>query len=196
MENVVLVIHLMICIGVVFLVLMQRSEGGALGIGGGGGALMSGRGAADLIVKITAGVGVVFFVTSIALTMLGGTHRDRESVVDRMAAPAGQTAPLEAPPPPSGSILGDSSGLQRAAPVDAGAVAPDASAPATTTGPAGSAPAPRPAAPVGAAPSGAAGAAPSAPPVGAAPTAAPPAASQPESPQPSAPPRPSTGPEL
>ncbi|UPT61101.1 MAG: preprotein translocase subunit SecG [Hyphomonadaceae bacterium JAD_PAG50586_4] len=54
MEVVVLSIHLLVCICLIGLVLLQRSEGGALGMGGGGGgSLMSGRGAADALAKMT-----------------------------------------------------------------------------------------------------------------------------------------------
>lgn len=71
MEAVVLVLHLMIAIGLVGVVLLQRSEGGALGIGGGGsGGFMTGRGTANLLTRVTAGLAALFFLTSITLTML------------------------------------------------------------------------------------------------------------------------------
>jgi len=54
MQLIILSIHLVVCIALIGLVLLQRSEGGALGMGGGGaGALMSGRGAADALAKMT-----------------------------------------------------------------------------------------------------------------------------------------------
>ncbi len=72
MDTVILVIHLMIATALVGMVLLQRSEGGALGIGGGGGGggFMSGRGAANLLTKVTAVLAAAFFVTSITLTIL------------------------------------------------------------------------------------------------------------------------------
>ncbi len=72
MATVILVIHLMVAATLVGLVLLQRSEGGALGIGGGGsgGGFMSGRGAANLLTRITAVVAAVFFATSISLTLI------------------------------------------------------------------------------------------------------------------------------
>ena len=80
MAVVVLVFHLIICIGLVALVLLQRSEGGALGMGGGGGgALMSGRGAADALAKMTQIAGGVFLVTSLALTMIQGAAQTSSS---------------------------------------------------------------------------------------------------------------------
>jgi preprotein translocase subunit SecG len=72
MTTVLLVIHLMITVALVGIILMQRSEGGALGIGGGGDGFMSGRGAANLLTRTTAILAVVFFVTSLLLAMLAG----------------------------------------------------------------------------------------------------------------------------
>ena len=56
MKNALLVIHLLIASALVGMVLIQRSEGGALGMGGGGGGFMTGRGAANLLTRITAGL--------------------------------------------------------------------------------------------------------------------------------------------
>ena len=71
MQNVLLVIHLIACIALVFAVLLQRSEGGALGMGGGGtGGLISGRGAASVLVRTTMGLAAIFFTTSILMTRL------------------------------------------------------------------------------------------------------------------------------
>lgn len=66
----------MIAIALVALVLMQRSEGGALGIGGGGG-LMTGRGAANVLTRTTTILAISFFATSIALTVLPTLFSDR-----------------------------------------------------------------------------------------------------------------------
>lgn len=74
MTTVVLVIHLMIALTLIGVVLLQRSEGGALGIGGGGGgaggSMFSSRGAANFLTRATAGLAVCFFITSIVLTLL------------------------------------------------------------------------------------------------------------------------------
>jgi len=73
MELIVLSIHLLVCMCLIGLVLLQRSEGGALGMGGGGGgALMSGRGAADALAKMTSVAGGFFIVTSLSLTLISG----------------------------------------------------------------------------------------------------------------------------
>ncbi len=70
MQSVLLVIHLMIATALVAVVLWQRSEGGALGIGGGGGFL-TGRGQANLLTRATATLAAGFFVTSLLLTIIG-----------------------------------------------------------------------------------------------------------------------------
>ncbi len=73
MQTVLIVIHLMIVIALVGVVLMQRSEGGALGIGGGGGGnFMSARGAANALTRTTAILAAAFFATSIGLGILSG----------------------------------------------------------------------------------------------------------------------------
>lgn len=63
-------------------VLLQRSEGGALGIGGGGGGLMSARGAAGTLVRLTMIIGGIFLATSLALTVLANRTDDGTSVID------------------------------------------------------------------------------------------------------------------
>lgn len=97
MELVVLSIHLLVCICLIGLVLLQRSEGGALGMGGGGGgALMSGRGAADALAKMTSVAGGFFIVTSLSLTLIAGAaNTGGRSVMDLLPA---QTAPATTAP--------------------------------------------------------------------------------------------------
>ncbi|MEQ3755364.1 MAG: preprotein translocase subunit SecG, partial [Planktomarina sp.] len=62
MQNVVLIIHLLLAISLIGLVLLQRSEGGGLGMGGGGagGGAMSGRAAASALTKLTWGLAIAF----------------------------------------------------------------------------------------------------------------------------------------
>ena len=72
MENVVLIVHLIIAIFLIAVVLLQRSEGGALGIGGGGGGMVSARGAASALSKVTWALAIAFICTSIMLTILSG----------------------------------------------------------------------------------------------------------------------------
>ena len=81
MTTILLVIHLMIAVAMIVLVLLQRSEGGALGIGGGGDGMMSSRGLGNAMTRATAILAGVFFLTSIGLTVLG-TMENRASVLD------------------------------------------------------------------------------------------------------------------
>jgi len=100
MITIVLVIHVLIAVAMIGMVLLQRSEGGALGIGGGGGGggLMSGRGAANLLTRATAVLAALFFVTSIALAFLSGAHREQRSILDQPAGAASDEAPKPAEP--------------------------------------------------------------------------------------------------
>ena len=83
MENVLLVISLICCIALIIAVLLQRSEGGALGMGGGPGGLVSGRGAADTLVRATMVLAAVFFVTCLALTRMASDRAKQASDVVR-----------------------------------------------------------------------------------------------------------------
>jgi len=83
MQNVLLVIHIIACIVMTAVIMLQKSEGGALGIGGGGGGLMTGRGAAGALVRVTMIVGAVFFITSLGLTTLANRGLDTRSDVER-----------------------------------------------------------------------------------------------------------------
>jgi preprotein translocase subunit SecG len=107
MSTVLLVIHLLIATALVAVVLLQRSEGGALGIGGGGGAggFMTGRGTANMLTRLTAGLAAAFFVTSIGLTLLAQQGRRAPSPLDLQPA-AGAPAPpgkSDAPATPTGT---------------------------------------------------------------------------------------------
>jgi preprotein translocase subunit SecG len=105
MEVIVLIIHLLVCICLIGLVLLQRSEGGALGMGGGGaGSLMSGRGAADALAKMTSVAGGFFLVTSVTLTMISGagaTSDGGRSFFDNFMQQREQTTPAPAPVAPA-----------------------------------------------------------------------------------------------
>ncbi|MGF1551226.1 MAG: preprotein translocase subunit SecG [Paracoccaceae bacterium] len=96
MESVVLIVHLIIALCLIAVVLLQRSEGGALGIGGGGGGLVSARGAGNALTRLTWGLAVAFICTSILLTILSGRGEVEGSVVDDFSRPLeeGQTVPL------------------------------------------------------------------------------------------------------
>tara|TARA_R110002072_G_scaffold2229_2_gene18263 strand:+ start:816 stop:1139 length:324 start_codon:yes stop_codon:yes gene_type:complete len=97
MLTVLLVVHLVIILALIGVVLIQRSEGGALGIGGGGGGggLMTGRGTANLLTRVTAVLATAFMITSITLSILssGSGSQRGQSIIDQV--PATQTAPAE-----------------------------------------------------------------------------------------------------
>jgi preprotein translocase subunit SecG len=109
MLTVLLIIHLMIAAALVGVVLMQRSEGGALGIGGGGG-FMTGRGAANFMTRVTAGLAAAFFATSLLLTLLATRPAPERSILDTPAG--GNAAPQSAPQ--TGSPEGGAQGTQNA----------------------------------------------------------------------------------
>jgi preprotein translocase subunit SecG len=98
MIQIVLVIHLLIALGLVAVVLLQRSEGGGLGMGGGGnsgGGFMSGRGSANLLSRTTAILAACFFATSLILAIMATGSRQGGSIMDAPvpAAPAGPQVP-------------------------------------------------------------------------------------------------------
>ena len=93
METVVVVIHLLIAIGLVAVILLQRSEGGALGMGGGSGGgggsgFMSGRAAADVLTRTTAILATCFIITSIVLAIMAGSGPESGSILDQVPAPS------------------------------------------------------------------------------------------------------------
>lgn len=82
MQTVLLSIHLIVALALVVTILLQRSEGGALGIGGGAGGMMTARGAGDLLTKATKWLAIIFLANSLALGWLAGQQKgDLETVV-------------------------------------------------------------------------------------------------------------------
>jgi preprotein translocase subunit SecG len=105
MQTVVIVVHLMIVATLIATVLLQKSEGGGLGVGGGAG-FMSSRGTANLLTRTTAVLAVGFFITSLFLSWLASYNRAPSSILGNPASqsqPAGGTAPVA--PPTSGGVL-------------------------------------------------------------------------------------------
>jgi preprotein translocase subunit SecG len=113
MITVLLVIHIMIAAALIAVVLLQRSEGGALGIGGGGG-FMTGRSAGNALTKTTAVLAAMFFATSLGLTVIaghqsaptsifgagtGGSPAGGEGALPGLVLPAAPQAPASAPAP-------------------------------------------------------------------------------------------------
>ncbi len=104
MGTILIVIHVMIAIAMIGVILLQRSEGGGLGIGGGAGGgmggLMSGRGTHNLLTRSTAVLAVCFMLTSLGLSLLAINSGERRSIIE--ALPIEQQAPVEAPATPAG----------------------------------------------------------------------------------------------
>ncbi|MBI1416539.1 MAG: preprotein translocase subunit SecG [Limimaricola sp.] len=145
MENVVLVIHLVLALCLIGIVLLQRSEGGGLGMGGGGG-VMSARGAATALGKATWILAIGFIATSMALTVIAAQKSAGSSVVDRSLptttqAPATDTGGTTGTTPSPADLLppapaNSDSPLVPPAPApaqDSGSTQPTTTAPDTTT---------------------------------------------------------------
>jgi preprotein translocase subunit SecG len=115
MLGLLLTLQILVSVGLAIVVLLQRSEGGALGMGGGGSNFMTARGAGDLLTRTTWILCTAFFVLVLALTVVTGRQKASSSVVDRVkveglspealkaqrvpATPAPSQAPASAPAP-------------------------------------------------------------------------------------------------
>ena len=98
MSTVLLIVQLIISLILTGLILVQRSEGGALGIGGGGGGgLMSGRSATNSIVRMTGILGAAFIVNCLALSVVFNMENQNTSLIDDTNAVAPLTAPVDSP---------------------------------------------------------------------------------------------------
>src|ERR1700680_2064410 len=94
------VIHVLIALALIGVVMLQKSEGGALGMGGGGmSGFMTGRSTANLLTRTTAILAALFFATSILLVILA-THRNEVRSILEQSAPATPSAPAPAPSAP------------------------------------------------------------------------------------------------
>lgn len=93
MANVLIVAYLLIVLALIAVILLQRSEGGALGIGGGGGGFMTARGSANLLTRTTAILATLFFATAIGLTILSELDRGTSGILERATATDGEAAP-------------------------------------------------------------------------------------------------------
>ena len=101
MQSLLVAIELFVSVALIIVILLQRSEGGALGMGGGGsglGGLFSPRGAADTLTRTTGILAIAFFLICIALSKV---HEERKGINlnDSSAVPT-QTAPAQAPAAP------------------------------------------------------------------------------------------------
>ena len=101
MQTVIILIHLMIVIAMVGLVLLQKSEGGGLGMGGGAGFLSS-RGTANVLTRTTAILAALFFATSLVLSIIAGLDRKPKSILDTSGTPVAPSSPAA---PGTGGVL-------------------------------------------------------------------------------------------
>jgi preprotein translocase subunit SecG len=103
---IILSIHLLLALALVGVILLQRSEGGALGIGGGGSGLMTGRAAGNLLTRTTAIVAGAFFLTSMSLAMIANSRTGGASPFEKLndVAPAAAPAAPAEPAGPSAPI--------------------------------------------------------------------------------------------
>jgi preprotein translocase subunit SecG len=105
MATVLLIIHLFVTLALIGVVLLQRSEGGGLGVGSsqGMGSFMTGRGTANLLTRTTAILAIIFFGLSLTLALIGrGSSTAPRSILDSPAPAA--TAPLAPAPAPAPSV--------------------------------------------------------------------------------------------
>src|SRR5258705_10764464 len=101
----------MIVLAMIGVVLLQKSEGGGLGIGGGCGGFMSSRGSANVLTRATGMLAAAFFVTSLILSILAGMHRNPTTIIQpgsgapTAPAPGAPAAPLGQPGGSGGGLL-------------------------------------------------------------------------------------------
>ena len=121
MSTVIVVIHLLLAVSLVAVILLQKSEGGALGIGGGGmSGFMSGRSTANLLTRVTAILATCFFATSIALAVVAARSRAPNSVMDQTvpaqslpASPTTSPTPTKPAAPATAAPTGPSAPLTK-----------------------------------------------------------------------------------
>lgn len=108
LQTILLVAMILISLALAGVILLQRSEGGALGMGGGPSGMMTARGAGNLLTQTTWVLAILFFLCAIGLTILGNMERASRSIVDpdaigALAAPppSTQTAPAADPSAPA-----------------------------------------------------------------------------------------------
>jgi preprotein translocase subunit SecG len=96
-----LAVHILVAVALVGVILLQKSEGGALGMGGGGmSGFMTGRSTANLLTRVTAILAAAFMATSILLVVVHNRGRTPHSIIDQ-GAPTAPAAPLAPAAPPA-----------------------------------------------------------------------------------------------
>jgi len=84
METLLLIVHIILAILLIGFVLLQKSDGGALGIGGNSDNLMSSRSAGNFLTKFTAVLAFLFIITSISLTLINKKDTSQKSIIDKI----------------------------------------------------------------------------------------------------------------
>jgi len=103
MQSVLIIVHLMLVAAMIGVVLLQKSEGGGLGIGSTGG-FMTSRGTANVLTRATAILAAGFFATSLLLSIVAGMDRKPRSIIENTSSPAQQQQP-EPPKGTGGGVL-------------------------------------------------------------------------------------------
>ncbi|WP_269429326.1 preprotein translocase subunit SecG [Paracoccus halophilus] len=157
-ENVVLTVHLILALLLIGVVLLQRSEGGGLGMGSGGGSgVMTGRQAANALSRLTWIFAVAFIITSLTLTIIAARNVSGSSITDQLDIGSREQGPTSGMPsledytPPPGAGQPAVPGAGQPVPPPAAGDAAATTAPTAETPAAASAPATPPAAPAPAA---------------------------------------------
>jgi preprotein translocase subunit SecG len=133
MQNVLIIIHLIVVLSLVAVVLLQRSEGGGLGLGGGSSGVsgfLTGRGQANALTRATTILAAAFFLTSILLTMLQTYGKPPASILN--TSQAGATAPAPGQPV---SPAADQTVLDQLKQIQGGAASPQPGQPAPANSP-------------------------------------------------------------
>ncbi len=129
METVILVIHCLLAIALVGVVLLQRSEGGALGIGGGNmGGMMTSRGTENLLTRVTSFLAAAFIGTSLILAILAGPNFKQDSLISDLAEKAGAAVVPAATPSAESQPASSQAPLTQPSLIPNGEVKPDAAA--------------------------------------------------------------------
>ena len=103
MTTILLTLHILIAVGLVGVVLLQRNEGGGLGIGGSSsGGFMTARSTANLLTRTTAFLAACFFATSIGLAILAGAGSKQTSIVDEVVNSTSELPVPSSPQVPTG----------------------------------------------------------------------------------------------
>ncbi len=116
MANVLIVAYLLIVLAMIAVILLQRSEGGGLGMGGNAGGLMTVRGSANLLTRTTAILAALFFATAIGLTVLSEIDRGSSGILEQATGAGATTNPDGTPAATSvldalNKLQNDNSGL-------------------------------------------------------------------------------------